>query len=84
MIAAPGFPKISEKICSIRFLRRRALKAPGLDYGCRETLVMRHHGTIRFRSSCRAGASGTTFEVFLPIDGHAREESFVRPRVLST
>jgi signal transduction histidine kinase len=33
-----------------------------------KTLVAKHHGTLRFRSSTRDGLTGTTFEVFLPVD----------------
>jgi signal transduction histidine kinase len=33
-----------------------------------KTLILRHQGTIRFRTSTRDCASGTTFQVFLPID----------------
>jgi signal transduction histidine kinase len=48
------------------FFTTKGLKGSGLGLWVSRTLVMRHHGTIRFRSSERDGASGTTFEVFLP------------------
>ena len=36
IIAARGYPKISEGTCSIHFLRPRVSKAPAWDSGCRE------------------------------------------------
>jgi signal transduction histidine kinase len=55
------------------FFTTKGLKGSGLGLWVSRTLVMRHHGTIRFRSSCSPGASGTTFEVFLPTEAAAAE-----------
>ncbi len=55
------------------FFTTKGLKGSGLGLWVSRTLVMRHHGKIRFRSSCRLGASGTTFEVFLPTEAAAVE-----------
>lgn len=51
------------------FFTTKELKGSGLGLWVSRNLVMKHHGTIRFRSSTREGASGTTFEVFLPVGG---------------
>ncbi|HSY13770.1 MAG TPA: ATP-binding protein [Verrucomicrobiae bacterium] len=51
------------------FFTTKELRGSGLGLWVSKTLVIRHSGTIRFRSSTREGASGTTFEVFLPVKG---------------
>jgi signal transduction histidine kinase len=51
------------------FFTTKELKGSGLGLWVSRNLVMKHNGTIRFRSSTREGASGTTFEVFLPVGG---------------
>jgi two-component system, NtrC family, sensor kinase len=48
------------------FFTTKNLKGSGLGLWVSRSLIVRHGGTIRFRSSSRAGKSGTTFEVFLP------------------
>ena len=53
------------------FFTTKELKGSGLGLWVSKNLVMNHHGTIRFRTSTREGASGTTFEVFLPVGGMA-------------
>jgi len=50
------------------FFTTKALKGSGLGLWVSQSIISRHGGTIRFRSSVRTGASGTTFEVFLPRD----------------
>lgn len=49
------------------FFTTKELKGSGLGLWVSRTLIIRHGGTIRFRSSTRTGASGTVFEVFLPV-----------------
>ena len=51
------------------FFTTKDLKGSGLGLWVSRSLIAKHHGTIRFRSSQREGASGTTFEVFLPVGG---------------
>ncbi len=51
------------------FFTTKELKGSGLGLWVSRNLVMKHKGTIRFRTSTREGASGTTFEVFLPVGG---------------
>jgi signal transduction histidine kinase len=50
------------------FFTTKDLKGSGLGLWVSKSLVLKHGGTIRFRSSQREGHSGTTFEVFLPKD----------------
>lgn len=45
------------------FFTTKALKGSGLGLWVSKAMVMKHSGTIRFRSTARRG---TTFEVFLP------------------
>lgn len=56
------------------FFTTKALKGSGLGLWVTRTLIAKHGGTIRFRSSDRPAMGGTTFEVFLPIDGIASQE----------
>lgn len=49
------------------FFTTKELRGSGLGLWVSKNLVMKHRGTIRFRSSTRSGASGTSFEVFLPV-----------------
>jgi signal transduction histidine kinase len=51
------------------FFTTKGLKGSGLGLWVSKALVAKHSGTVRFRSSTRPGASGTTFEVFLPVGG---------------
>jgi signal transduction histidine kinase len=49
------------------FFTTKELRGSGLGLWVSRSLVARHNGAIRFRSSVRTGKSGTTFEVFLPV-----------------
>jgi signal transduction histidine kinase len=51
------------------FFTTKELRGSGLGLWVSRNLVLKHKGTIRFRSSTRPGHSGTTFEVFLPVGG---------------
>jgi signal transduction histidine kinase len=62
----PGIPEeIRDKLFD-PFFTTKGLNGSGLGLWVSRTILMRHHGTIRFRSSARTGTTGTTFEVFLP------------------
>ena len=62
----PGIPEaIPEKLFD-PFFTTKNLKGSGLGLWVSKTLVVKHQGTIRYRSSHGAGTSGTTFEVYLP------------------
>jgi signal transduction histidine kinase len=47
------------------FFTTKELKGSGLGLWVSKIVILHHNGTIRFRTSDRAGKSGTTFEVFL-------------------
>jgi len=64
-----GIPAEVRKQMFDPFFTTKELKGSGLGLWVSKNLVMKHNGTIRFRSSTRNGASGTTFEVFLPVGG---------------
>lgn len=55
------------------FFTTKELRGSGLGLWVSKNLIMKHQGTIRFRSSIRPGRSGTTFEVFLPVGGLTQE-----------
>jgi two-component system, NtrC family, sensor kinase len=65
----PGIPMTIQQQLYDPFFTTKELKGSGLGLWVSKTLVLKHNGTIRFRSSTRKGASGTTFEVFLPVGG---------------
>jgi len=64
-----GIPPEVRKQMFDPFFTTKELKGSGLGLWVSKNLVMKHNGTIRFRTSTRNGASGTTFEVFLPVGG---------------
>lgn len=71
-----GIPEaVREKIFD-PFFTTKDLKGSGMGLWVTRTLVMKHGGAIRFRSSVRAATSGTTFEVFLPIDESGSRQFF--------
>jgi two-component system NtrC family sensor kinase len=59
-------PEIKHKLFD-PFFTTKDLKGSGLGLWVSKTLVLKHEGTIRFRSSECVHRCGTTFEVFLPI-----------------
>lgn len=61
-----GIPEDVQQKMFDPFFTTKDLKGSGLGLWVSRSLVLRHGGTIRFRSSERAGCNGTTFEVFLP------------------
>ena len=63
-----GIPKTVQEQMFDPFFTTKELKGSGLGLWVSKTLILRHQGTIRFRTSTRDCASGTTFQVFLPID----------------
>lgn len=65
----PGIPLDVQRKMFDPFFTTKALKGSGLGLWVSKALVVKHGGTIRFRSSERPGRSGTTFEVFLPVGG---------------
>jgi two-component system, NtrC family, sensor kinase len=49
------------------FFTTKELKGTGLGLWLANSLVIKHHGTLRFRSRRASGGAGTCFRVFLPI-----------------
>jgi len=49
------------------FFTTKELRGSGLGLWVSRSLITKHQGTIRFRSSQQRGKNGTTFEVFLPV-----------------
>jgi signal transduction histidine kinase len=75
----PGIPEdVKEKMFD-PFFTTKDLKGSGLGLWVSKTLISKHYGTIRFRSSQRVGSSGTTFEVFLPLGGLLPHSVVVTP-----
>lgn len=68
-----GIPKDVQKLMFDPFFTTKELRGSGLGLWVSRNLIMKHNGTIRFRSSTRPGNSGTTFEVFLPVRGLTKE-----------
>ena len=64
-----GIPASVQKQMFDPFFTTKELKGSGLGLWVSKALVVKHRGHIRFRSCTRKGASGTTFEVFLPVGG---------------
>lgn len=64
-----GIPEDVQQRIFDPFFTTKELKGSGLGLWVSRILVVKHGGTIRFRSSARVGTSGTIFEVFLPVDG---------------
>ena len=62
-----GIPKSVQDQVSTFFHNQGAERGWAGPLGMK-TLVLRHHGSIRFGTSTRKCASGTTFQLFLPID----------------
>jgi signal transduction histidine kinase len=63
-----GIPKAVREQMFDPFFTTKELKGSGLGLWVSKTLILKHHGTIRYRTSTRDCGSGTTFQVFLPID----------------
>jgi signal transduction histidine kinase len=75
-----GIPKAVREQMFDPFFTTKELKGSGLGLWVSKTLIMKHHGTIRYRTSTRDCASGTTFQVFLPIDA-LNQAAFASPEI---
>jgi two-component system NtrC family sensor kinase len=64
-----GIPEEVQERMFDPFFTTKELKGSGLGLWVSKTLVLKHGGSIRFRTSARAESAGTVFEVFLPEDG---------------
>jgi len=63
----PGIPKELRNRVLEPFFTTKELKGTGLGLWLANSLVMKHRGTLRFRSRRAGGGGGTCFRVFLPI-----------------
>jgi signal transduction histidine kinase len=68
----PGIPENVQQQIYDPFFTTKELKGSGLGLWVSRTLILRHEGTIHFRTCTRRQASGTTFQVFLPVGGIAQ------------
>jgi signal transduction histidine kinase len=64
-----GIPENVQRLMFDPFFTTKELRGSGLGLWVSKNLVVNHKGAIRFRSSTKPEASGTTFEVFLPSEG---------------
>jgi len=62
----PGIPKELRNRVLEPFFTTKELKGSGLGLWLANSLVMKHRGTLRFRSRRASGGTGTCFRVFLP------------------
>ncbi len=62
----PGIPKELRNRVMEPFFTTKELKGSGLGLWLANSLVMKHRGTLRFRSRRARGGTGTCFRVFLP------------------
>ena len=63
----PGIPKELRNRVLEPFFTTKELKGTGLGLWLANSLVMKHRGTLRFRSRRASGGAGTCFRIFLPI-----------------
>ncbi len=61
-----GIPPAVQRQIFDPFFTTKELKGSGLGLWVSRTLILNHHGNIRFRSCTGTARSGTTFQVFLP------------------
>ena len=64
-----GIPRAVRQKIFDPFFTTKELKGSGLGLWVSKSLIAKHHGAIRFRTSEQTGRNGTTFVVFLPADG---------------
>lgn len=64
--SGPGIPVQIQSQIFEPFFTTKELRGSGLGLWLIKTIVSKHSGRIRFRSSTRPGRSGTCFNVFLP------------------
>ena len=72
----PGIAPDVQKMLFDPFFTTKELRGSGLGLWVSRNLVVKHGGTIKFRSSTRPERSGTIFEVFLPVNGLTLEGDY--------
>ena len=63
----PGIPENIREHIFEPFFTTKELKGSGLGLWLTSTIVTKHQGNLRFRSSTKSGRSGTCFSLFLPL-----------------
>jgi signal transduction histidine kinase len=63
----PGIPRELRNRVLEPFFTTQELKGTGLGLWLANSLVMKHRGSLRFRSRRASGGAGTCFRIFLPI-----------------
>ena len=71
----PGIPKELRNRVMEPFFTTKELKGTGLGLWLANSLVMKHRGTLRFRSRRASGGAGTCFRVFLPTGAPGESKS---------
>ena len=65
----PGIPAEYRQKIFEPFFTTKGDRGTGLGLWISDALVRKHGGSLRFRSSTRAGRNGTCFHIFLPFGG---------------
>jgi two-component system, NtrC family, sensor kinase len=68
----PGIPREIHDHILEPFFTTKELRGTGLGLWLAKSIVLKHEGSLSFRSNCDPGHSGTCFRIFLP-GGHAVE-----------
>ena len=80
----PGIPREIRSRILEPFFTTKELKGTGLGLWLAKSIILKHAGTLRFRSRSTAQRSGTCFRVFLP-EGRSNSQNLdakARPREL--
>lgn len=82
----PGIPRELRNRVLEPFFTTKELKGTGLGLWLANSLVMKHRGSLRFRSRRASGGAGTCFRIFLPLGApvelKARTEKETLPQEL--
>jgi two-component system, NtrC family, sensor kinase len=70
----PGIPRAIRDRILEPFFTTKELRGTGLGLWLAKSIIVKHGGTLTFRSSCTPGHSGTCFRVFLPQEQPAQEQ----------
>jgi len=82
----PGIPREIRSRILEPFFTTKELKGTGLGLWLAKSIVLKHEGSLRFRSNCTPQRSGTCFRIFLPEgrseDQRTNAETAARPGAL--
>lgn len=71
----PGIPRNLRNRVLEPFFTTKELKGTGLGLWLANSLVVKHRGSLRFRSRRASGGAGTCFRVFLPIGSSSESKT---------